>query len=446
MMRAVATAETEFSRVLLPHHPAELLWLYRDRPELLFSLSRAPFVTIGPVARTPLRGSDLARVFVTVGGGGEYHRHDPANSLNTYLDACVAAAKELHQHFGLEPVLAVGPLMDERVAQASGLEVVRTDKLHEFFGPNTLVIARGGYNTAWEALATGAKLILVGSHKGAEDVGARARFLEEAGVARHVSPVASEIFTAGSSMLEDSPQTGNSYLYKSVNVGLKLAADEIVNTAYIRDRGAQTFYGVRALSELTKSSRPVIGSWDVRRLRVVRFDDVSLGSPHQNVVDLSQLALALGYRVQAHVMPNSGAPSRTALEMLEAGVELWCHGSAHKRGRIETLSGILRAVKSLAAGTGYDVKGVSYPYDGEGPAIDELRREGLRLSTLLPGSFRAPDEEVCVDVCSWPGPRWRSELALGFVVASHSIDGLCFHADRMDKTPQEALLRMFVPN
>lgn len=446
MARAVTAARGEFSRVLLPHHPAELLWLYHDRPDLLASLSTAPFVSIGPVARSSVRRSDQARVIVTVGGGGEFHRHDPNNSVEAYLEASVSAAKELHLRLGLEPILVTGPLIDGQLIRSCGLKPVRTNKLHDLFGPKAVVIARGGYNTAWEAIAARAKLVLVGSHKAAEDVGARSRFLEEEGVARHVAPKRSEIVAAGLSLLDEASRGYESYLYETVNSGLTMAANEILGAAYLRDRGTQSFYATRQLAKLERLSNVVSRGWKGRQLRVVRFDDVSLATPHRNVIDLAKLALALGYQVQLHVISNSGRASRRGLAILDAGAELWCHGSTHRRGLNETLFSILNAVQALKISTGHDVRGVSYPYDDTGPGIDDLRRHGLRLSRLSPRAVRTPGEEVCVDVCSWPGPRLRSELALGFAITTFSIDGLCFHADRLDQVPQATLLQMFAPS
>ena len=443
MKKAAHAARQDFSTILLPHHPAELLALYGADPNLIEILATAPFATIGPIARTSSRRTSSAQFLITVGGGGEYHRHDPANSVEGYLQACAIAAATLRNESGLVPFLAAGPLIDSRHHQSLGIELIQSSSLHEHFGPASIVVTRGGYNTCWEALAAGAKLLIVGSHRGAEDIPARARFLQASGLARHSASKASEIVAAARELLT-SYDAEISPLANSVNAGLRLAADEVLGSTHLRDRSADSFYGLR---EALKSNVAEISLANFRALniRIARFDDVSLASPDDKFLRLARLAIGLGYRVQAHVTADDGHPSRAGLELLCDGVELWCHGSIHVRGHIETADSIRAAARKLSEHTGHQVKGVSYPYDQEGPSLDVLRPSGLRLSTLTPRTNRDVDHEICVDLCSWPGPRWRSEIAVCSAILTHRLDGLCFHGDRSPLVPQEMMLNLFAP-
>jgi hypothetical protein len=97
------------------------------------------------------------------------------------------------------------------------------------FGPNTIVVARGGYNTCWEAVAARAGLIIVGDiAHGVEDVATRGRFLEAEGLARAVQTDASEILNACKELLERPASLGDHYLRRAINSGLSLARDEIL--------------------------------------------------------------------------------------------------------------------------------------------------------------------------------------------------------------------------
>jgi predicted glycosyltransferase len=130
----------------------------------------------------------------------------------------------------IEPIFAAGPLFSQDDDKLSPFKVVRSHNLHEMFGPDTIVVTRGGYNTCWEAVAAGAGLIIVGEHlaHGVEDVGTRGRFLAAEGVAKHVETNASEILKACTELIEQPASMRDHYLRLSVNSGLSLASDEIL--------------------------------------------------------------------------------------------------------------------------------------------------------------------------------------------------------------------------
>jgi hypothetical protein len=135
----------------------------------------------------------------------------------------------IKQKFDIETLFAAGPLLNHSDDSLSPLKVIRSQNLHEMFGSGTIVIPRGGYNTCWEAVATGARLIVVGEHSGSEDVGARGRFLEAEGLARHVRVVdASEIFESCSDLIASTVPGPGRYLRRSINSGLSTARDEIL--------------------------------------------------------------------------------------------------------------------------------------------------------------------------------------------------------------------------
>ena len=106
------------------------------------------------------------------------------------------------------------------------------------FGPGTIVVTRGGYNSCWEAIAAGAGLIIVGEHvvHGVEDVGTRGRFLAAKGVARQVRTDASEILEACADLIERPLSIDDHYLRRSINDGLSMVRDEILGLSGLSPR------------------------------------------------------------------------------------------------------------------------------------------------------------------------------------------------------------------
>jgi hypothetical protein len=229
MERALRLAIRDFSSVLIPHHAAEVEQTYGGVPELLGLMTTAPCVCIGPVARTAANKDDKKKVIFTLGGGGEYWHRTPSRSVETFIDVYRKVAKALVENSNVEPIFAAGPLLDRTDEMLSPFRVVRSHSLHEMFGPNTIVVARGGYNTCWEAVAARAGLIIVGDiAHGVEDVATRGRFLEAEGLARAVQTDASEILNACKELLERPASLGDHYLRRAINSGLSLARDEIL--------------------------------------------------------------------------------------------------------------------------------------------------------------------------------------------------------------------------
>ena len=229
MEPAIRTATRDFSSILIPHHPAELASIYRAIPELLGRMTTAPCVCIGPVARTTAHSNCTRSVIFTLSGGGDFWIRSEANGVERFIREYRSVATMIRQKFGIETIFAAGPFLDRPDKSLSPLKVIRSQNLHEMFGSETLVITRGGYNVCWEAVAAGARLIVVGEHSGSEDIGARGRFLAAEGLARHVGVVdASEILKSCTDLIERPVPVRDHYLRRSINSGLSVARNEIL--------------------------------------------------------------------------------------------------------------------------------------------------------------------------------------------------------------------------
>jgi len=248
MEPAIRSATRDFSSVLIPHHPAELESVYSSAPEVLGLMTAAPCVCIGPIARTTTHKNSRRSVIFTVGGGGEYWNWTEANSVERFIREYRSVATVLKEKFGMESVFAAGPLLDRPDDSLLPFKVVRSQNLHEMFGSDTLVVTRGGYNTCWEAIAAGARLIIVGEDTGVEDIGARGRFLAAEGLARQVGPDASEILGACADLIERPVPIRDHYLQRSVNGGLSVAHDEILGPTDLPDYSRGAFWVLRELT------------------------------------------------------------------------------------------------------------------------------------------------------------------------------------------------------
>ena len=252
MEPAIRVATQDFTSVLIPHHPAELESMYSSAPELLERMAMAPCTCIGPIARTTTNGNSGRSVIFTLGGGGEYWNRTEANSVDRFIREYRSVATTLAENLGIESVFAAGPLLDRPDDSLLPCKVVRSHNLHEMFGSDTIVVTRGGYNTCWEAIAAGARLIIVGDEQkvgGVEDVDARAGFLAAEGLARHVGVHASEILEACTDFIERPIPIRDHYLRRSINSGLSFACDEILGSSRIRvtslDSGLNLTSGTR---------------------------------------------------------------------------------------------------------------------------------------------------------------------------------------------------------
>jgi hypothetical protein len=243
MQPALRVAVRDFATILVPAVPAEMESVYRGEPEILDRLAAPPCRLIGPVARAADGAAFPAEpracdVIFTLGGGGEHFHRNVATGVDTYLDAYRAAALALHERLGLEPLLAAGPLLGRSVDGLWPFRLLQSERLHELFGPETLVVTRGGYNTTWEAVVAGARLVVTGGYTVSEDLAARGRFLEEAGVARYAPPEAPAILAACLGLLGAPPPALDHPLRRAVNGGLAVARATILAAAADRAESA----------------------------------------------------------------------------------------------------------------------------------------------------------------------------------------------------------------
>jgi hypothetical protein len=230
MEPALRLAIRDFASVLIPHYPVELESTYGAASELVGLMTTAPCVCIGPVARTTAPRHDKRSLIFTLGGGGEYWNATQALSVDRFIEEYRCVAMVLAEKFSIESIFAAGPLLNRADDKLSPFKVVRSHNLHEMFGPRTIVVTRGGYNTCWEAVAAGAGLIVVseGIDQGVEDVATRGHFLAAERLAKHVRIDASEILNACTDFIERGASVGDNCLRLSINAGLPIARDEIL--------------------------------------------------------------------------------------------------------------------------------------------------------------------------------------------------------------------------
>jgi hypothetical protein len=344
-------ALTEFDSILLPHHPRELRRAYRREPDLLRWLDSPEVVPIGPICRTAPRPARRAEVIFSVGAGGEWPRATKANTISSFLTAFADASRLLTDHGHVKPTLAAGAFLRVPPEIERRFNMRRTTTLHQYYGPRTIVVSRGGYNTFWEAVAARSRLVVCGSRNRLDDVKARGEFVRAEGLGRSVLPDGQAIYQAivDPWQIEALPTRRWSGI---VNAGLPIATDEILGSTFLRAREADREYAAEGTDDMT-ALKP-------KRL-IARFEDVDVHRPSDALISAARLAVELGYDTRL------------------------CDG-------------------------------------------------------------RAEDND-CVRVLLWPGPRVRNELRISEEIAEKQKrgvnTGLGIHADRMPLFLTEYLLRTF---
>jgi UDP-N-acetylglucosamine:LPS N-acetylglucosamine transferase len=104
-------------------------------------------------------------------------------------------------------------------------DVLRTLELRRHYGRGTVVATRPGYNTCWETVAAGARLVLVGDYKGVEDTQATRDCLAARGLARCPATDGEALATA---ILEALDTPSDSAAAAAVNAGLEEIATTLV--------------------------------------------------------------------------------------------------------------------------------------------------------------------------------------------------------------------------
>jgi UDP-N-acetylglucosamine--N-acetylmuramyl-(pentapeptide) pyrophosphoryl-undecaprenol N-acetylglucosamine transferase len=186
----------EFHQILIPGSSDELRQVFAAGSAFSGRMLTEPRVCcVGPIARVrrravaPGRGTGK-RILFALGAGGDYPNAPEGARVATLLAACARVAAELGRE-GIPLAVIRGPFaqfQDLVALQAVDEPVLWTVRMtfgaHEYMDENTVVVARPGYGTPWEALAAGARLVIIGECAGyQEDPVARAVSWEARGLA-----------------------------------------------------------------------------------------------------------------------------------------------------------------------------------------------------------------------------------------------------------------------
>lgn len=182
-LSTLQTALNDFDLVIIPHLPEEILALYGNTPRIIDLLNHARVLISGPIARIAPKVSmqNSPQVLFSLGGGGEYDNPTLSNTVNSMKHKMHKISEELIKK-KVKCIFARGPFLPD-IKQSENWNILETLNLHEFITEQTVVVCRAGYNTCWETLAVGGRLVLVGDHVGFEDIQKRGDFLEMLGLA-----------------------------------------------------------------------------------------------------------------------------------------------------------------------------------------------------------------------------------------------------------------------
>ena len=294
-----------FDSILLPHHPREIGWAYRHHPDLLRRLDSPHVVPIGPLCRATTRPASEEEVIFSVGAGGEWPGGSKANTLETFLGAYATASRLLTQHGYPKPSLAAGMLLRLTPELRTRFAVRRTSSLHEHFGPRTVVVSRGGYNTVWEAVCAHSPVVVCGTRTRLDDVKARSEFVELEGLGRSVMPDGRAIFKAIVDPWVAHPQAVKPWS-AIVNGGLALAADEILGGKFLRAEEPGREYP--ASNRPAAALLPWVPMTAKPKRLIARFEDVDPNRHSSALRTAARLAIELGYdtRLSSDKDPDAG--------------------------------------------------------------------------------------------------------------------------------------------
>jgi len=442
MRRRLDQAFNAFDTVLLPHHPEEIISTYRRSQRLLRFLESLPLGFIGPVARKAAHPPRGRKVIFSLGGGGQAPVKSRSRRISAFLSVFSDVAELLVRTGYPKPALAVGPHLKIEGRLKDRFDLIHTRALYRHFGPESIVVSRGGYNTCWEAIGSRSSLVICGSHFAEEDVESRFQFLRLKGLARRAGLSAYALFKAIDLPRRPYEEDALDKWSEVVNAGLPLALDELSGGSFLRAREEgwnSATSAIRGVTYETASTSPK------RAPLVARFDDVNPNRLPEVLVRSVRSALARGYRPQLHLLRTSGRQVDPRVVALAAeGARLWAHGWSHDRTRLNTFVDHLAAMGELERSTGTTIEGASFPFDVIPERVPDYARR-YKWSSLH--RVDKLDSEVCVDVLTWPGPRVRNELQifedLETLREGGVTTGLCFHSDRTPPFVVEYLLRLF---
>lgn len=431
LMERLKRAESEFSDIILPHSPHEVAWIYREDPALLQYLSAGPFNFIGPLCRQVAEPGQKRSILFTLGGGGEQY-NPGVNSRANILNLFRQAAGSLKAELGVKPILLAGPLLPVADDLHETFEVVR-GRSNEFamFGPNTIVVSRGGYNTAWEAIYAGSPLVLCGSYTGEEDIAMRCDFLEHDRLAAFVKFDAHAMVKA----VKDAWNTPSPATRRipQINCGLDLLANNIAKHL--------PFRGLRR-PELFNINGAFPGANGATDRLVARFDYLDAQPLSAELTAAILHALDLGYRAQLHVYRHAPSADARLARLLEKGVELWLGGTDNGHpvynGQMQMKRHVLEDLFRCR------VAGISWPRGMHPPADQPLP---VARQSFVARATEYPEAEVCVDVFDHSHQHLKNELKifgeLAVLAQEKRIRGLCFPTAAIPPSLIEYALRLF---
>jgi UDP-N-acetylglucosamine--N-acetylmuramyl-(pentapeptide) pyrophosphoryl-undecaprenol N-acetylglucosamine transferase len=178
--KVMAFATETFDAVVLPHSRAAIdEWLVPDPAACPF-MDHPAVQIVGPLARVAtVHAMRSARVLFLLGGGGEYEGAPPVESLVARLHNVATHLRRC----GVRSQIVQGPFMKFEVPPGPW-DILRTYDVPEYIDERTVVVARPSYNSCAEAVAAGARLVIVGENNGYhEDAVGRAKWLEASGLA-----------------------------------------------------------------------------------------------------------------------------------------------------------------------------------------------------------------------------------------------------------------------
>jgi hypothetical protein len=171
-------AHLDFDLIVVPHPADEIVALYGSSRRVMQLLEGSNVFVAGPVARCASGNYEVGRdVIFSLGGGGEYHRGAEPNSVASVIRSFYQAA-ELLMFQGVSCHIARGPLLNGQSVEGKAWKILVTLNLPEVIGGGTILVGRAGYNTCWEVLGAGGRLLLVGDHSDFEDVAGRMDYLK----------------------------------------------------------------------------------------------------------------------------------------------------------------------------------------------------------------------------------------------------------------------------
>ena len=294
MALRLRSALPAFDSILLPHHPDEIRWAYRNDPDLLRELDTPQVAVIAPVCRTAARPCTIGDIIFTVGAGGEWPDASKANTVRTFLGAYCGASRLLQNGGHAKPKLAAGAFVDLTEELNECFDVLRTTSLYEHFGPDTTVVSRGGYNTVWEAVAAGSRLVVCGTRRRLDDIKGRSAFIQRQGLGRSVRPDARALYDAIAAPWERQPAELRRWA-GIVNGGLDLAFAELSGEGFLRAREPSIGYSPANMPR--RRSKPT-------RL-IARFEEVDALHPTSVLLTTARSAIKHGYDTQL-CLQNAG--------------------------------------------------------------------------------------------------------------------------------------------